>query len=53
MCVTDRHDVTLAVKVALKLNATNPISPVINIWTLSWRYLMQDISPVNWKDELK
>ena len=30
MCVTDRHDLTLAVKVALYLNTTNQLLVVTN-----------------------
>ena len=42
MCVTDRHDMTLAVKVALNLNTTNQSAFLVDIFCESMFTLSQD-----------
>ena len=39
MCVTDRHDMTLAVKMALNLNTSNQLIQQVKGWISIWAWL--------------
>ena len=41
MCVTDRHDMTLAVKVALNLNTTNQQDLLVKVKIMQWNKKIQ------------